>query len=211
MNITNRKILIVSPHTDDGEFGCGGTIAKLIDNSNEVYYCAFSCAEESLPDGFPRDTLINEVTRAVDILGIPLDNLIIHRFPVRKLNYHRQEILEILIRLRKSINPDLIFTPSTFDIHQDHQAVTNEVVRAFKNRSIFGYELPWNCFTFDNDCFVSLNEIHVETKINAIKQYDSQAGRSYSTSEYLKAHALTKGNQAGLGYAEVFQIIRLIL
>ena len=33
-----KNVLILAPHTDDGEFGCGGSIVKLIDSGAEVYY-----------------------------------------------------------------------------------------------------------------------------------------------------------------------------
>ena len=39
-----KNILVLAPHTDDGEFGCGGTIAKLIDQGKNVFYAAFSTA-----------------------------------------------------------------------------------------------------------------------------------------------------------------------
>ena len=31
-----EKILVLGPHTDDGEFGCGGTIAKFIEEGKEL-------------------------------------------------------------------------------------------------------------------------------------------------------------------------------
>jgi LmbE family N-acetylglucosaminyl deacetylase len=37
-----KRILVLAPHIDDGEFGCGGTIAKLIADRAEVFYAAFS-------------------------------------------------------------------------------------------------------------------------------------------------------------------------
>ena len=74
-------------------------------------------------------------------LGIKQSNLIIHDFPIRKLNFHRQEILEILVSLRNGCDYDLVLTPSSTDVHQDHQTVTNEVIRAFKGRTILGYDL----------------------------------------------------------------------
>ncbi|MDY7036483.1 MAG: hypothetical protein SV375_10045 [Thermodesulfobacteriota bacterium] len=49
--INKEKILVLAPHTDDGEFGCGGSIAKFIEQRAEVYYAAFSLCEESIPDG----------------------------------------------------------------------------------------------------------------------------------------------------------------
>nr|WP_287495042.1 PIG-L family deacetylase [Candidatus Brachybacter algidus] len=48
-----KKVFILAPHTDDGELGCGGTIARLIEDGAIVYYVAFSTADKSVPDEFP--------------------------------------------------------------------------------------------------------------------------------------------------------------
>ena len=56
-----KRALVLAPHTDDGEFGCGGTMARLVEGGCEVRYVAFSIATRSLPDGFPPDTLAREV------------------------------------------------------------------------------------------------------------------------------------------------------
>ena len=48
-----KKILIISPHTDDGELGCGGSIAKFIEEGNDVQYVALSCCEKSVPRNIP--------------------------------------------------------------------------------------------------------------------------------------------------------------
>ena len=52
-----KRALVLAPHTDDGEFGCGGTMARLVDEGAEVRYVAFSIATRSLPEGFAPDTL----------------------------------------------------------------------------------------------------------------------------------------------------------
>src|SRR5581483_8652265 len=36
-----RRVLVLAPHTDDGEFGCGGTMARLVEAGAEVRYVAF--------------------------------------------------------------------------------------------------------------------------------------------------------------------------
>ena len=59
-----RNVLVLAPHTDDGEFGCGATLARLVDGGTEVRYVAFSIATRSLPDGFPPDALAREVREA---------------------------------------------------------------------------------------------------------------------------------------------------
>jgi len=98
MNSINR-ILVLAPHTDDGEFCCGASVARFIDEGKDIYYVAFSTAEESVPDPWPKDILKAEVKEATNRLGILPDNLIIFRYKVRELSYHRQEILEELVRI----------------------------------------------------------------------------------------------------------------
>jgi N-acetylglucosamine malate deacetylase 1 len=206
-----KKILVLAPHTDDGEFGCGGAISRFIEDGAEVYYAAFSCAEESVPEGLPKDILETEVKAATLVLGIKPSNLFIYKYPVRKLNFHRQEILEDMVQLSKELKPDLVFTPSKYDVHQDHYTVTQEALRAFKFTSILGYELPWNNYIFETSCFIHLHEKHVMKKLDSLKCYRSQIGRKYSNEEYIKGLALTRGVQVGGVYAEAFNLLRLIL
>src|SRR5688572_2750261 len=117
MNFLPKRVLVLAPHTDDGEFGCGATIAKLIDQGSEVYYAAFSACEQSVLPQFPSDILITEVKAATRILGIKPENLLLYSYEVRTFNYRRQEILEDLIKLRKKIDPDMVFMPASADVH----------------------------------------------------------------------------------------------
>ena len=144
-----KRVLVLAPHTDDGEFGCGGTIAKLIAQNAEVFYAAFSVCELSIPSHLPKNILETEVKNATRVLGIKNHNLKIFRYGVRKFEAFRQKILDELIFLRNEIEPDLVFMPSPHDIHQDHSTIVIEGIRAFKQVSILGYELPWNNLTFN--------------------------------------------------------------
>ncbi|MCU0421837.1 MAG: PIG-L family deacetylase [Bacteroidia bacterium] len=206
-----KKVLVLAPHTDDGELGAGGTIAKLIESGAEVYYAAFSTAEESVPEGFPKDILKTEVKAATEKLGIKKENLFIFNFRVRKLNYSRQEILEELVQLKNKYKFDLVLLPSVEDIHQDHSTIANEGIRAFKNTSIFAYELIWNNLSFKTQFFSILSEAHVNSKINALAEYKSQGKRDYMSDEFIRSLARVRGVQIGTKYAECFEVIRLIL
>ena len=104
---TAQKILILAPHTDDGEFGCGGSISKWIEEGKEVFYATFSACKQSVLPQFPEDILITEVKAATATLGIPSKNLILYDYEVRTFNYRRQEILDDLIKLRTKLKPDL--------------------------------------------------------------------------------------------------------
>ena len=207
----NERVLVLAPHTDDGEFGCGASIAKYIDQGNEVFYVAFSTAEKSVPEGWPKNILEKEVREATKRLGIPESNLIIYKYEVRKLNYIRQEILEELVRMKREIAPTLVFMPSANDLHQDHQTVAVEGTRAFKQTTILGYELPWNNITFHTSAFIKLDRPHVERKVHALKAYESQAGKAYATEEFIWGWAKTRGTQIGASYAETFEVVRLVL
>jgi LmbE family N-acetylglucosaminyl deacetylase len=204
-----KKILVISPHTDDGELGCGGTIAKLIEEGNEVEYVALSCCEKSVPPQYPRDILSREVKAATKILGIK--NPILFSFEVREFPKLRQEILDALIRLRNKIQPDMVFTPSRFDTHQDHKTTVEETIRAFKQCTILGYEQPWNNITFNTLAFVPLMEEHVTKKIDALNCYETQKERSYLNPDFVRGLALTRGTQIEEKYAEAFEVIKWII
>ena len=205
------KILIIAPHTDDGELGCGGTIARFIEEGKEVYYAAFSVAEKSVPEGFPKNELEIEVKRAMKVLGVPENNLFIYRYEVRTFSYYRQDILEELVKLKKKLEPTLIFIPSLNDLHQDHKTIAEEGCRVFKMATLLGYEEPWNNISFKTSSFVPLEERHIKKKIDALKEYKTQRYRSYLNEDFIRGLAKTRGTQINKDYAEAFEVIRWII
>jgi LmbE family N-acetylglucosaminyl deacetylase len=206
-----KNTLVLAPHTDDGELGCGGTVARLVEQGCDVTYVAFSTADQSLPAGVPPGTLKREVQEATCRLGIPAGNLIVFDYEVRKLNYVRQEILENLVRIKRERPVDLVLMPSLNDIHQDHSTVAVEGLRAFKDRTILGYELIWNNVSFNTACFVRLDERHVACKSKALRAYRSQANKAYTSQEFVYSLARTRGVQIGVEYAECFEAIRWVI
>ena len=188
--------------------GAPGTLRQRSHTLRHPQWCRASLrrrsshAQQSVPEGFPKDILKTEVKKATAQLGISPENLIIYNYEVRKLGYVRQEILEELIRLKKSNSFDLVFIPSLHDIHQDHTTIAQEGLRAFKNTTLLGYELIWNNLTFNTQCFVELNREHIQAKVEALKAYESQGTRDYLSEEFIFSLAKTRGVQAGCPYAE---------
>ena len=127
-----QKALLLAPHPDDGEFSCGGTLKKLIEEGVEVFYVAFSPCTKSVPEGFDNDVLYTELKDALSKLGIAEDHIITFNYDVREFPKFRQEILEDLIGIRKMVKPDLVLMPNSDDIHQDHHTIYKEGLRAFK-------------------------------------------------------------------------------
>jgi N-acetylglucosamine malate deacetylase 1 len=205
-----KRALVLAPHTDDGEFGCGGTMARLVEEGAEVRYVAFSIATKSLPEGFAPDTLAREVCEATTELGIPESHLTVHDFEVRTFPARRQDILELLIELWEEWPPDVVFQPSLHDVHQDHQVIAAEGLRAFKRTTILGYEIPWNNYDFAYQAYVSLERRHLELKTAALAKYASQQHRRYSDREYIWNIARTHGINVNREYAEVFEVYRVV-
>jgi len=206
-----NKVLILAPHTDDAELGCGGSISKFLEEGKSVHIAVFSTAEESLPKGAAPGTLKNEFYEAMNIMQVPKENLTVYNYPVRRLSYYRQEVLEELVKLKKEIDPDMVLLPSGQDLHQDHQVVYTEGLRAFKERSLLGYELPWNHITFSAQAFNTLEKHHLDKKWEALQAYKTQLqiGRPYFSPEFLEGLARVRGTMVKVDWAEAFEVIRI--
>jgi len=208
--IKGKKILLLAPHPDDPEYSCGASIAQW-SKENEIFYTAFSPCIASLPKTFAPDTLYRELKAAAGILGIPEANINTFDFPVRRFPEHRQDILELMISLRKSLKPDLVVMPNSNDIHQDHKVIYEEGLRAFKHSSLLGYELPWNNLEFKSNFHVRISEDALSKKWAAIEAYESQGIRAYKSKKFFEGLARVRGMQINTEFAEAFEVIRWIL
>lgn len=206
-----KTVLVLAPHTDDAEFGCGGSIAKMIARGDRVISVAFSAAEQSVPLHLRRDILRTEVIAATGALGIARDDCLVLNFEVRRFPEFRQQILDKMIELGREYQPDMVFLPSVNDTHQDHNTIAHEGFRAFKRTTMLGYEVPWNNLDFRTGCFVTLNDGDLRKKIAALEKYESQKGRSYANAEFVRSLAMIRGVQTGAKFAEAFEVVRWII
>lgn len=205
-----KRALVLGAHTDD-EFGCAGTIARMVEAGIEVHYACFSACEESVPAGWERDVLRHEVREANRVLGIPDDRFYLYDYRVRHFPASRQEILEDLVALRNRVEPDVVFAPAFSDMHQDHGVIANEAFRAFKHTSLLGYELPMNTISFQHACFIDLEPRHLDLKMQHALVYRSQAHRPYLREEFIRALAVVRGLQINRPAAEAFEVVRLTM
>ncbi|MBX3588572.1 MAG: PIG-L family deacetylase [Ramlibacter sp.] len=203
-----ERILLLGAHTDDGEWGCGASIHKWASEGAAVTYVAFSAAEESLKPEFPRDILRKEILAASKLIGIQASAVRVLDFPVRKFPAMRQEILEVLVALNRELNPDLILVHGSEDTHQDHETLSREAFRAFKKKSILGYEVPHNNRGYSPAFFSAVSEANMDAKIAALESYQSQSWRLADTRALLKGLATVRGAQAGVPLAEAFEVLR---
>lgn len=205
-----KRILILAPHPDDAEFGLGGTLHKLKALGKEIHLAVFSLCEKSTPQGFEVGIIEKELYQSCEFFEIDKAHRHIFNYEVRLFPQFRQDILETMVSLNKEIRPDMVFMPSSSDIHQDDNTIHNEGIRAFKYASLLGYEMPWNNFGFTSFVYVNLSEEDIEAKITALSKYKSQSHRSYSAEEFVQSLAKLRGTQIKQKYAESFELIRHI-
>lgn len=208
----DANVLVVAPHTDDAELGCGGLIARLAREGIRTCVIVFSAAEESMPDSMSSDVARGECAAAIDFLGAELVS--IESFPVRHFGSHRQEILQRLIDLRKALQPSIVIGPGEGDIHQDHAVVADEIMRAFRGRaSILGFDVPWNVSLPDAHLTVALTEADIDAKVGALSFYRSQIElqRAYFSEDVVRGLARVRGVKSQHAFAEAFHLRWLLM
>lgn len=205
MEIINKTILAIAPHLDDIELGCFGSLHKLSLN-NKIYYLGLS-----FPNNIDKkDILETSVYKSLEMLSISKENFISYDYSTRNLYDVRSEVLQNFYDVNKKINPDIIFIPSSYDIHQTHQIAHEEALRIFKNKTILGYEFPWNNFSFKPDVFIKLKKENLKAKEHIISQFPSHGKNSFFENGIIKDLANLRGKQIGGGLAESFELIRLV-
>jgi len=201
------NILVLSPHTDDTELGCGGSLTKWMEK-HHIYVVAFSPCVESIPEGWDVNSTKMEFTNSMQTLGCDYELL---DFPVRRFPEYRQAILEEMVKLNKAVEPDLVIGSSINDLHQDHKVMAEEMLRAFRC-SILGYESPYNNRGFDPNYYERLTEEHLYRKKDLINLYESQKvkNQSYFSKEFVFGLARVRGSQVKSLYAEAFECYRFV-
>jgi LmbE family N-acetylglucosaminyl deacetylase len=200
-----KKILFLGAHPDDIELGCGALIA------NQSKTTEIICA--TLSDNQKNPLLSNVVAEhhaSMQILGVKKENVILGSFETRRFMQQRQEILEFLITLKKEHSPDVVFVHSQADLHQDHNAVTREALRAFRGSSVFGYDVIRSSQGFFPAFLVVVTESDLNQKVNSLAAYKTYADKYYFAPELTKAILIRNGALCERKYAEGFDILRIV-
>jgi LmbE family N-acetylglucosaminyl deacetylase len=200
-----KRILFLGAHPDDIELGCGALIANQA-NSAEII-----CA--TLSDNQKNPLLNNVVAEhfaSMKILGVKKENVILGTFETRRFLQLRQEILEFLISLNKEHAPDVVFVHTQADLHQDHNAVTQEALRAFRGTSVFGYDVIRSSQGFFPTFLVEVTGSDLDLKVNSLAAYKTYADKYYFAPELTKAILIRNGALCERKYAEGFDILRIV-
>ena len=205
MHFYGKKVLFLGAHPDDIELGCGALLSNIADKS-EVR-CVTLSDNQSNP---ALAGLVEEHYASMAILGIGKDSVVVEKFETRNFPRDRQQILEFLYELSVQFQPELVFVHTRADIHQDHQVVTDEALRAFRGVSVLGFDVLRSSYGFFPHFLVNVDEQDVERKLNALSAYETYSQRYYFDPEVVRAALVRHGALAERPYAEGFDILRIV-
>jgi LmbE family N-acetylglucosaminyl deacetylase len=197
-----RKILVVGAHPDDIEIACGAAMARLHDTGHVIWGLIMTKGEQGGDSAVRPD----EARNGARFLG--LDTIRVCDFPDTRLSEQAVPMISAIEEQIALCRPDMIFTHSLHDLHQDHRAVHEATLRAARNHdTILCYESPSVTPEFAPTFFIEVSD-YIDVKIESIREHWDQRGKSYVQSERVKGVAVFRGGQAKLRHAEAFEVVR---
>jgi len=228
---SNNKILIVAAHPDDEVLGCGGTIARLAREGNVIYTLILGEGITSRDEARDKAKRAKEIRklkyqaeRANNMLGVKKS--FIFDFPDNRFDtVPLLDIIKIVEKVKKQLDPDVIFTHSRGDLNIDHRITFESVLTASRPvkkerlKELYSFEVPssteWSAAKisdyFKPNLFIDISNT-LKLKVEALKVYSLEV-RDFPhprSPEAIEIIAKRRGIEAGLTAAEAFEIVRLI-
>ncbi|GJQ35704.1 MAG: hypothetical protein JETCAE01_17140 [Anaerolineaceae bacterium] len=205
MNFFGKRVLFLGAHPDDIEIGCGALIHHIV-NRTEILCVTLSDNQQN-PD---LKKVKKEHLESMKVLSVPGEKIIFGPFVTRVFPDSRQDILEYFLDLRRTFKPDLIFTHSKQDVHQDHLTMTEESLRAFRGITVLGFDVVRSSYGFFPHFLVEVTEEDVNKKIEALAKYETYRDRYYFNAELTRSIMVRHGALAECPFAEGFDILRIV-
>ena len=205
MNFYGQRVLFLGAHPDDIELGCGALIHHITTMSDVL--CVTLSDNQKNP---LLKNVVGEHYKAMETLGVTKDKVVLGQFTTRIFQEARQEILEYFLKLRNDFKPDIIFVHSKQDVHQDHNTMTDESLRAFRGITLLGFDVVRSSYGFFPNFLVEVSEEDVNAKIEALSQYETYRDKYYFNSELTRSIMVRHGALAEVPFAEGFDILRIV-
>ncbi len=200
-----KRVCFLGAHPDDIEIGCGALIANIAPHTELL--CVTLSDNQKNPE---LKNLVGEHKRSMAVLGVPDHGIVLGAFETRMFPHQRQEILEYMVQLNHSFQPDIVFVHTRADIHQDHATITEEALRAFRGKTVLGFDVIRSSYGFFPNFLVEVTEEDAEKKIAALAEYKTYESKYYFDSKITRATLTRNGAIAERAYAEGFDILRII-
>ena len=216
-----RTILVIAPHPDDETLGCGGTLLRHNQENDEIHWLIITAISQS--DGWAKD-MVDQRAVEIDKVAKAYGFEQIHQLflPAIRLDLVPiAEIVEKIGRVIDKVQPEIMYTPFSHDVHTDHKMTATAASSCTKwfrypsIRRVLAYETisetdsnMYNDHAFKPNVFIDISP-YIDRKIEIMKIFISEFGehpfpRSESS---IRALALLRGSQCGYGAAEAFKLL----
>lgn len=204
-----RRILCLGAHSDDIEIGCGGTILRLLETSPQIeFYWMVFCSN-------PERAQEAERSAKAFLRTVKRKTIIVKSFRDGFLPYIGAPVKDSFEELKKTFNPDLIFTHFRHDLHQDHRMLCELTWNTFRNHLILEYEIP----KFDADLrspnfFVPLSQSICTRKVKWLMRYfGTQRSKQWFSEDLFLGLLRLRGieSNASTRFAEGFHCRKMVL
>lgn len=222
------NILFFAPHPDDEVLGCGGVMAKYVEQGDSVYVCVVTSGKPPIFDDsvavqnqWPH-TLYPEIQKSHELLGVKETFFL--QCPAADLESTPRYMLnQMVFEIVQKVCPEIVYIPHFGDMQKDHTITSEAVMVAIRPkgnhivRKVYSYETlsetEWNVPHVTNvfipNTYVDISN-YLSKKLDAMSCYQSQLAEfpNPRSLEAVKALAKLRGSTMGAKAAEAFVLIR---
>lgn len=221
--MTDKTVLVVTPHPDDETLGCGGTLLLLRDKGYSINWLIVTDVFEE--HGFSSDR-VKSRKQEIEIVTkrYNFENVINLGIPTAKVDeIPKGQLVGKISDAINKIKPNILFIPFINDIHSDHKAIAEatisctkwfrysfiETVLYYETISETDFNIDSSTSRFAANVYIDICD-YLDEKISIINEYKSEmAGFPFPRSEKaIKSLAYLRGSQCGAEAAEAFELLR---
>jgi len=204
-----HRLLVLGAHPDDIEIGCGGTLLTLLRNGADldvtwVVFCATDARAHEA-----------RISAGLFLESAGTSEVLVHSFRDGFLPYRGGDVKDVFEELKATVSPDVVFTHTRHDLHQDHRLICDLTWNTWRDHLILEYEIP----KFDGDLgspnvFVHVSEELVDEKIRLLHEaFSSQRDKHWFDDDTFRGLMRIRGMESvsRTGYAEAFTCRKLPL
>lgn len=203
------RLLFLGAHCDDIEIGCGGTVLRLLAEhpGTAVHWVVFASRPEREREAQASAQALLAAAGEVTVE--------VHGFRDAYLPQQAGEVKDTFEKLKLECSPDLVFTHTGGDAHQDHRLVSELTWNTFRDHLVLEYEIP----KYDGDLgrpnvYVPLAAAQVDAKVEVLyEHFRSQHGKRWFDPELFRGLMRVRGMECNAPerFAEAFSARKITL
>jgi len=202
------QLLCIGAHSDDLEIGCGGTVLDFVQRLR----LAVTWIVLSGPDERSREA---RASAQAFLSQAHRSRVLVEEFHDGYFPSQYGKLKDYFEALKGEVDPDVIFTHTGHDLHQDHRLIAELTWNTFRNHLILGYEIV----KYDGDLgspsvFVPLSRASRERKVRLLlRTFGTQRSKRWFTPETFNSIMRIRGVEcnAPSGYAEAFYARKIVI